>query len=572
MRNMMTKERLRALARIASAVVALMGSSGNALAWNAEDYVPGSTAPGMEGGWSAYNGHFWITGKAIDYLAERGLLPPEMDSNDEIRLLMYGSHFADAPWSGLPESPSTPVANYMDVLVPQIEAQKLCRRLICVNNNPAEPCQATPGQIVDGNSVYAPFPCLPAHMSKELTIASDGGALFGGIEVGKVGHASVEWLRSPNWALRFKVVFGGKEYNFAEDNLYHYSYRDLKLLNYGMTDDRYDLRLGPLTIEDTESDKELVPEWVEDGYEYDFLKKLNGVAILQDAEFGAAKYGAVLYQVARKFFALSWAEPSLTELIRASSQTAGWRTGTFFGERPLLEGTTAAPSTFLGGMPYICKPSTPTIDPCKTGEATWPPWVPESGSIEGQLTKAPGRRDKAALIYLGWALHMLQDLANPHHAVNAVGPKHKVVDGHGDANAAFDIEGREACTTEDTIPPTTNCRHVDGELDRFMRQGLDATFGTVANPKSRDAICTAAGLSDGQVVPGSLNYNAPLPLFVSAVKDGNDNFPATYMGGDPSTVRPNMRFSIHTAMKLLLCAPTRTLSPALITVATSIAR
>jgi hypothetical protein len=54
------------------------------------------------------HGHVRVTMKAFEFLRARGLLPPELESPDNQRLVLYGNDFADHPWNGRPESPNTP--------------------------------------------------------------------------------------------------------------------------------------------------------------------------------------------------------------------------------------------------------------------------------------------------------------------------------------------------------------------------------------------------------------------------------------------------------------------------------
>ena len=58
-------------------------------------------------------------------------------------------------------------------------------------------------------------------------------------------------------------------------------------------------------------------------------------------------------------------------------------------------------------------------NPCSDGTPTWPGWVPSHGQdysdaeLLARVTdENPGRNNSAGLIYLGWAAHMIQDLAN----------------------------------------------------------------------------------------------------------------------------------------------------------------
>jgi hypothetical protein len=84
-----------------------------------------------------------------------------------------------------------------------------------------------------------------------------------------------------------------------------------------------------------------------------------------------------------------------------------------------------SPPTFLGGNPFIL---TEHVDG-KGALPTWPIWVPEKvesdQEFRRQLTQLEADHSpRAAGIYLGWALHLLTDLAQPYHVVNKTGVGH----------------------------------------------------------------------------------------------------------------------------------------------------
>jgi hypothetical protein len=137
---------------------------------------------------------------------------------------------------------------------------------------------------------------------------------------------------------------------------------------------------------------------------------------------------------------------------------------------------------------------------------TWPVWVPQNAPTASTLAtleaRNPGRSDKSALIYLGWASHMMQDLSAPHHAANWSGKQHENQDTLGD-NAAFykSTPGQEKYL-----------------MDTFAAVDVDKLLGSVTAPKTRSSICSTLGVTDSQLLANSSNWSSVRPLFLSQAK------------------------------------------------------
>ena len=130
----------------------------------------------------------------------------------------------------------------------------------------------------------------------------------------------------------------------------------------------------------------------------------------------ATSYGAMLYQLARKFWGNNPSSPSLNELAFAGPHPqAAWDTGKLVARNAAVN----MPSTYLGGLPFICSGGSNAKDSCYDGRPTWPAWAASS-----RTQVQPPKSATAALIYLGWALHMAQDVSNFPHASDWTGLGH----------------------------------------------------------------------------------------------------------------------------------------------------
>lgn len=173
---------------------------------------------------------------------------------------------------------------------------------------------------------------------------------------------------------------------YAADNLAHYSHK------------------GPLRLDGGKADRTDV------------------VAFGENGRWGvnAMHYGATLYELARRFSTGLDPAPDLRQLRNMKTgtiQVPHWTTTSHAKAK--------VPDTNLGSNPFIRT---------KDGVATWPMWVLEPGdySPEKLAKQKPGRSARAATIYLGWALHMMHDLAVPFHARDQAGKIHQKVEGELD--------------------------------------------------------------------------------------------------------------------------------------------
>lgn len=210
--------------------------------------------------------------------------------------------------------------------------------------------------------------------------------------IGLIGRScvTVRYVKNPNLylALRWSAnhPFGSiVNENFAADNLAHYAHRE------------------PLRLDGTEG-------------------RTDVLASGEKGRWGvnAMHYGATLYELARRFSIGLDPAPDLRQL-------KNMKTGTIqvIHYTTTSHAKTGVPDTNLGSNPFIRT---------KDGVATWPIWVLEPGdySPEKLAKQKPGRSVRAATIYLGWALHMMHDLAVPFHARDQAGKIHQKVEGELD--------------------------------------------------------------------------------------------------------------------------------------------
>jgi hypothetical protein len=193
----------------------------------------------------------------------------------------------------------------------------------------------------------------------------------------------------------------------------------------------------------------------------------------------AMEYGAVLYQLARKFWPSNATMPEISQLPLKRDM----------GEVYLKDQTLKLPATYLGGQPFICftdpGQSTPTYDTCQSGAPSWPAWVVKTpfdftqqtmDRIQRELRNPMPRKSvETALVYLGWAIHMMHDLATPVHQSDTTGDFHEWWERSAGAlwRAGVWNETHEAVVTSDPV----------------LRQILDAP-----DPQNTD-ICNSLGLS-----------------------------------------------------------------------------
>lgn len=540
------------LATVVTGTIASLDAD-TVFAWGSEYPEDPATVSGLEN--RSRKGHNWITSEAIVILQERNLLREEIDSTDAKQLILYGNDFADNPWMGRPEAPYEPVYNHMTRHMTTLKTRHGRMHLAIPKNNPGN------GFIFDSASQKSPF---------------------GGQDIRAEARVKLDfgWGRGrPNVAMNFQIAINGEFESWGQDNLHHYAYGDLRYIDPNLSADETALRLYPLFPHHLDDNWSSIPlaslreEYVQDVV----VKRLNGFPIIAGAEFGAATYGSILYQLARQFFERSHAEPRLEHLVHAGV-APGFRAGSVPGASPFRDVKVDFPSTYLGGMPYICAGSS-RLDSCSDGSPTWPIWVPETyehdrspesanviSFLDALVHPRPGRSNRAALMYLGWALHMLQDLAMPHHAANWTGKEHQTIDGYGnDIHAIGDVW---MCNGHaQTVWPLFCDVFEAVDVHDYMREGLDQVLGPISEPWSREQICRRAELDDYDVVPHELNWESALQPFVSVMTHAFENRVDKMPGVHESA--PYIRNAVHASALLIACAPASTLSPALIVASVS---
>lgn len=120
------------------------------------------------------------------------------------------------------------------------------------------------------------------------------------------------------------------------------------------------------------------------------------------------------------------------------------------------------PSFYVGGNPFICT-DTQAHDPCYVhGTATWPFWVPSAHLLvdwpknrvsfqEKLVDTRPPKSERAALIYLGWAMHMLADLSVEHHALDKANTRHTKNEDEMDEDVADLYNSNVQFSSEETL-------------------------------------------------------------------------------------------------------------------------
>lgn len=217
------------------------------------------------------------------------------------------------------------------------------------------------------------------------------------------------------------------------------------------------------------------------------LLDLQFQPIVGGTDYGAARYGSVLYQFARKFFPGAPSTPKKSEMVFAGNDVDGWHTGGMYGTKSAYGGGNADfsglkldfPHTYLGGNPFICANGGSVADSCSKGKATWPTWlVPPDmyGNDQRDFLdflasqESPTQSlsqlqsERAALIYLGWASHLMQDLALPHHARNYSSARHAWQDSIGDFFALLDLRTSQPKYVAQDAGSQLQCLAMDSDL------------------------------------------------------------------------------------------------------------
>jgi hypothetical protein len=519
-------------------------------------------------------GHTWVNSKVFSYLSERELLSATGISSDARKqLVIYGGHFADEQWLGRPEAPTVGVWNHLTA------AYDSTKGMLPRCTGDMQSCSAT-----------------RATLSSQEQNADTNNCV--GLDI--LARASMYWTSDRQnarpsvvpWFEVFLQVDGwwipaqNKTETFAMDNVLHYGYADLADI-------------------DASANKSLVmyPSYGDQVGMDCVAGWLHNLTVLTGVEYGVAKHGAILYQMARRFFdnSLGYSEPKLGELQRAGNAIAGWSTGGTNAAPRYANIHASFPSTYLGGMPFICAGSS-SKDTCSDGRPTWPIWVPATYSASNKDAflaelerRQPGRSDNAALIYLGWAAHMLQDAAMPHHAANWTGPEHAAQDDIGRIVAKATTvkkcsDGRIVATDElkATVDTMKQNKEVSDKLqtawlfadtcssytlvsvDDYMKEDLNAILGPASAPKSIDEICSSASIDDNQIATDDLGWQGVYPLYRDTLRDAYHQ--ALAEDGGRGTLNDGfqaVRRGLEGTIKLFLCASPRHLSPALMNVLAS---
>lgn len=551
------------------------------------------------------HGHVRITMKALKILEDRGMLPDALKGAANQALIVYGNNFADRTSSGWPNGgkPTQPMLNRMSARVP--DNQPLVYKAASGSfefdaafdgyDDPTVTTTASatigwfPGKVDpvgDSNGDFLSDSMrLKGFLEVDADLAADG-LLSGAVCLGSVvGLTECEWLE-PDPVIR--------DLSFAVDNMYHYSYADLR--DNGATYNEVDtsLRLYPFF-------RDHVPDYNGTQPQQDAATKLSdalrGQTLLTGADYGAQKYGSILYQIARRFFAKSHQpQPDLAQLIKVGNDVSGWHTGWMQGHGGLASLALDYPHTYLGGMPYVCGPPQATsggingsianaqrllawtlsADPCAIGRPVWPSWIkdspPQTDADLLALEQArPGRSDRAALIYLGWATHMIQDSAMPHHVAGWTGIEHGVVDAIADRPYYYyDYAGVKVSKTTCIIPPsklgpgygctTTLVPHAYGAytnflVDKLLATDLDNLLGPVGQKKPRNEICRNQGIVSGDGSATDLNWRAVYPHYLEtarkAYEDRAERIPAD---DDIAAGSRYVKNAVYSTIKLLLCS------------------
>ncbi|HET9954663.1 MAG TPA: hypothetical protein VFQ61_09165, partial [Polyangiaceae bacterium] len=474
----------------------------------------------------AKKGHVMITLKALQLLRDRGMLPPQLDTPEAEALLVYGNNFGDNTGVGWPNVsergnvPRTPVKNHMSQLIPRDGAAPFALTSDSFKFDVELDWWDDPTVTTTASASLAWYPgAVDPLNDSEGNHVSDSARLIGSTIVDAdlaldfIPSAvdCVASLFADPYCHSLEPKPQVKGYGFSLDNLYHYAYGDLRDFGVPYDDKDTALRLYPLLPSH-------IPGYDEDESHRDLANKLTArmqnQVILEGADFGAQKYGAILYQLSRRFFSNSrQPEPDLAQLIKVGNDVPGWRTGYMRGQGVIDDVYLEYPHTYLGGMPYTCaapseawkqqaitafanaraavlelqafgggfgsqlfraradaavKAAAPYADVCAHGRPTWPAWIksgfkgadqpPQDDEDLLSLEVArPGRSDRAALIYLGWAVHMIQDSALPHHVSGWTGNEHSAQDALGDLLFYYeDYAGRtvpqKTCVTQ-ALPP-----------------------------------------------------------------------------------------------------------------------
>jgi hypothetical protein len=553
------------------------------------------------------HGHVQITMKALKLLEARGMLPDALKGAANQALIVYGNNFADRTSSGWPNGgkPTQPMMNRMSARVPdnqtfvyksalgsfQFEAR--------LDDFPYEDpdikttANATigwvPGKVDPLKDPNGDFLSASMRLNGSITVETDvwldglwSGAKCIGFFAAGVGECE-----------NVQPDPTTKPLSFAVDNMYHYSYADLRDTGAAFNEADTALRLYPFF-------KEHVPGHNGGHTEQDAAVKisdgLRGQTLLTGADYGAQKYGSILYQVARRFFTKSaQPEPDLAQLIKVGNDVPGWHTGWMQGHGGLANLALDYPHTYLGGMPYVCgSPQASSsggvtsaaqllawaisADACALGRPTWPPWIKNAppqtdADLQALEQPRPGRSDRAGLIYLGWAAHMMQDSAAPHHIAGWTGIEHGAQDAVPEKPYFFkDHTGMtvpqttciypggklgppRGCTTRQVPHPYSAPFYTNQLMDKVLATDLDNLLGPVGQKKSRNEVCRGLGVTSGDGSPTDLNWRAIYPLYLETARKAYENRREKLESSEiNSAALEYTKNAVYGTIKLLLCS------------------
>lgn len=135
------------------------------------------------------------------------------------------------------------------------------------------------------------------------------------------------------------------------------------------------------------------------------IESQEGTDIAHPGEFAAPEYATALYDLAVQFWPASSAGPDLYQLKRKHAGTLELGKDKNLGY------------TYLGGVPF-CEWTFGGDCP------QWPHFVNTSPT-----NRLPDRDAATALIYLGWVIHLIEDMSVPHHAQNDATSSHSGYEG-----------------------------------------------------------------------------------------------------------------------------------------------
>lgn len=298
----------------------------------------------------AQKGHVLITLKAIEMLKARDMLPEQLQSAESQALVVYGNNFGDNTGVGWPKPntagnlPTVPVKNHMTSLIPRNGVAAFASTADSFQFDAENSKWDDPTVTTTGRATIAWIPGKidllhdpeGNHISDSMRLTGsttiDTDVFWEGLASGLSCIGSVFGVSDCKWVEPDPTT---EEYGFSVDNMYHYAYGDIKDLGIAYDDKDTALRLYPL-------EPSHVPDYDADETHRDVANKLvanlKNQALLADADFGSLKYGAVLYQLSRRFFTGSrQPEPDLASLIKVGNDVPGWHTGYMRGSGNLSD-------------------------------------------------------------------------------------------------------------------------------------------------------------------------------------------------------------------------------------------